>query len=851
MAGEIIQPGYNTQPAPLQNGAIPTYPTPSVAPIASNPLNTYSQVVGTMQANQNMRNQSQQMKRDQISFDEQQRESKLHARQLLLQQGATQEQLDTFDQTGRLPGEQAHQSFLQGIASSPIGQAIAHGFHAIHGLVHGPSSGIPAQGQASAAQAPAAQSPNQAPAAQGVQQGPPIPDGYMRGGVVTKPAFMTNKPVSVEATQTPAPKILAFAAGGPVPDGGLDAYAMSGAQAPPHAPTSPSSSGDSGGGAGMGAMASMAGSFFQDGGAVPDHPSGFGVVTGGVRGIQGFEKGGAVPATPAAAAPQVMSPQAAQLKFVQTVEDHAAHLHGLALNDAGHEPSAGGIPSTGPVPVPGVNAPDAAPAPQGATPAPAQGPTPAAPVAAPQAPPAAQGAPLTPEEKTATAAVASGARTDATALAGQVTTTPAAEGKPKSISAQDWDKSDQGIAAASAAAALAGHDGSAVAASLNANRNAWIQGHVLRWLSVANTQLLDTNKSPTERANAVQDAMKNAYYYIPDGQNLNITKDKNGQLTYQDPINPTGADGKPNMIPVDAAHIQMLGQAMLDPMNVQTTIQNIRMAQAQMYKEMQQGNAAAMTGQARVTTANSKAGEVNSTNYKNIGMTDAALIRSRAIANHLANLVSKTPNQDPELQKTAQIAADGFEKMAAGEVGTVPTQVPDTRPGHQGEMTPNTDPNAGKPFRDPTKIPAELKSLTPSQVMEGKAVAGEITIANRGKSAAEAQRLAALYMAGKTSAPSAPDPAGGKKPVANVHTDAATGDTWVWNKAMKKWETFKLSPQSAQQAASGGSVGPADPVAAAEVASNGGIAANSAPGADDNEARYASEDAQDRQLEGS
>ncbi len=115
MADTAPLPNFNTQPQPLNNGAIPTYPTGAVAPMASNPLNTYSQVMGTEQAGQNMRNQGQQMKRDQIAFQEQQTASRNHQAGLL-QPGT--EDFNKYKATGLLPGEQPHQSLIHNIGQA-------------------------------------------------------------------------------------------------------------------------------------------------------------------------------------------------------------------------------------------------------------------------------------------------------------------------------------------------------------------------------------------------------------------------------------------------------------------------------------------------------------------------------------------------------------------------------------------------------------------------------------------------------------------------------------------------------------------------------------------------------------
>lgn len=514
-------------------------------------------------------------------------------------------------------------------------------------------------------------------------------------------------------------------------------------------------------------------------------PGGMGVVGGAVHGISGFEDGGpipadqpapAVPPPPAAAAPPVDA-------AVPASSAHARAEAGRAIDEAhqlldNHTLDHNDVPKAAALAATAANS----ATPPGAS---AQG------VPAPQA--------------AATAQVAQQTAQNPDAQAGD----PGPASRPHSITPEQWDAYEKRKEYAVKMAAYAGEDPGQVRNALDASRNAWVQGGVLRYLSAANSNLLSGNQK------GVEQALKNAYYYLPDGRDLTIEKDKNGNLTYQDPMNPKTADGKPNMIPVDAAHIQMLGQAMLDPMAVQTTIQNAMSAHAKIQLEQAQSQAALLTGHGNEMKGHgiemggeARKDEVNSTNYNKFATGEAALIHANAIANHLKNVAAKMPNIDPEILKAANSASDQFDKQAAGEYGTIPLMVPDTRPGHQGEMTQNQDPNAGKPMRDPSKIPAELKDLTPSQQMEGRAVAGNITLANPRMPPAEAVRLAALYAAGKLAKPSGPKGKDGK-PGANVYTDTKTGDTHVWNKSMKKWEVFKLPLQSSQDLATTGSILPA------------------------------------------
>lgn len=529
---------------------------------------------------------------------------------------------------------------------------------------------------------------------------------------------------------------------------------------------------------------------FQSGGAIPE-PGGMGVVTGGVRGISGFEDGGPIPAEQTASAPPAaiaaapQAPGAAQADMVHQIDELHKDMHAHALGDDDVPNNQRGTP---------VAPPPAAPAAQGA---------------APQAP----ADPKVQAAQASAAAVANTAPSDP-AKTGVQTTSPSQEDKPHSIPTDKWQEWDSRIDKAVSSAALAGKDPGQVRQALEANRNAYVQGHVLRYLSSANVAALNGDQK------GVQAAMKNAYYYMPDGQELSFQKDKDGNLQYQDPINPTKIDANnntvPNMVPVDTAHIQMLGTAMLDPMNVQTTINNVRTNAAKIQLEHAQSQAALMTGQGNADKGagikmkgQSDLNRDAATNYHSFATGEASLIHANAIANHLKNVAAKMPNQDPAILKGSQDTADLFAKTAAGEYGSQPAMIADTRPGHQGEMTPNDPTVVGKPFRDATKIPVEMKDLNPSQLLEGQAVAGNIRLAQPTMPPAEAVRLAALYAYGKANKPNGTPKGPDGKPMANVHTDPKTGDTHVWNKSMKKWEAFKLPLQTSQDLATTGSILPA------------------------------------------
>jgi hypothetical protein len=513
---------------------------------------------------------------------------------------------------------------------------------------------------------------------------------------------------------------------------------------------------------------------------------GMGVVAGGTLGIPGFEDGGTIPGNQTAAVAQATPDPRADL--VKQVEDLHQDMLGHDLNGDDKPNNAQAIPAgQAPAPAPSDSAAPAAP-PSGSAPgpAPAQGaaPAPQSPaIPAPPPDPAAQ----------ATAAAVKTVATDPVAQSGQVTTTPAESGKPHSIPMEKWTEWDQKIDKAVAAAAAAGEDPGQVRQALLANRNAWVQGNVLKYASAANVALLNGDNKGVEKA------LKNMYYYVPDGQELNIKHGPDGQIMFQDPVKPFTDDGKPNMGPVTAQTIQLFGQAMLDPQTVNKTIMEARAAAAtaslkvaEAERDRQQGLAARDTGQGNLLKGSgidkegtARLQRVDAQNYKDLGETDAARIRANAIANRLSNTIHQN-KLDPQLLKGAMDASNMFENDVQGQKTTI-----------QGD--PSQNPNVGKTTRDPTK--STIPNATPEMVADGKAIAGQIFLgANGSMPAAEASRLAALAVQAKRSSTLKP---GEKKPTADMHTDPKTGQTWVWNKAARKWEKFMLAPTSAQDAASG------------------------------------------------
>lgn len=368
-----------------------------------------------------------------------------------------------------------------------------------------------------------------------------------------------------------------------------------------------------------------------------------------------------------------------------------------------------------------------------------------------------------------------------------------------SLSPQFWDDSDMRISKAVKAAALAGHDPNQVMQSLNSVRTSFIQGHVLRNLSSANVALMNGDNT------AVEKALRNVNYYLPDGEDLNIRKD-GGQLMYQNPMQPyLDANGQPtetktaqeNFIPVDAAHIQMLGTAMLDPMKVNDIITSARAAGAKRQLDMAKAGAAITTANAAATTAGAadmKArtdrSKAASAIYKDTSQGALNEAHARYYDDSIDLSIKKASAAGDKLAYTAgNDAAKAVYNLAQG----TPTTVPVT----DSEGNPSLSPAAGKSMRDPGKIPPEFQ-LKPEQLHNVAALAGEIGAANRGRIPAEqAAQIAAQVYGGVKKTHPGPD----GKPQGNVKISADRAQGWYWNGA--GWTPFKLSPDTGGVLATG------------------------------------------------
>lgn len=356
--------------------------------------------------------------------------------------------------------------------------------------------------------------------------------------------------------------------------------------------------------------------------------------------------------------------------------------------------------------------------------------------ALPEAPDTApDGTPIPPQAQ-ATTVAANAAATDPSANAGVPQEAPS-KGKAHSMTSADDDELENHILAASRAAALAGEDPVKVYQNLSAIKTAHYQGNILKNLNAAGVAL---QRGDTK---AVEQALKNVYYYFPDGQDLKLQHGENGQLLYQDPFAPTMDDGSPNMIPVDAAHIQMLGQAAVDSTKLQDTINASKNAAVERQTKLATAQAAIERGHAASREAAVKERLVPATIYHHLA--DAKLAEAKANTDSYRLRIAL--NAHGQMSKQQQTAANDAAAAAFALAQGLPTTVPVT----DAQGNPSLSPAAGKTIRDATKVPAYLKGLTPEQTVNVAGVAGQIAAANIGTMSKEqAVELAARMEQNRT-----------------------------------------------------------------------------------------------------
>jgi hypothetical protein len=368
--------------------------------------------------------------------------------------------------------------------------------------------------------------------------------------------------------------------------------------------------------------------------------------------------------------------------------------------------------------------------------------------------------------------------------------------QPHSITPEWWDHNDKMMAHAAAMAAYAGHDPDQVFQSLNHMRTSFVQGHMLRAASAASVALQNGDMK------AVEQNLRNMNYYLPDGKDLTIQKDADGNLMYQNPLqqfvdaqgNPTdspkGPDGKPNrpnMVPVDQAHIQLLGQAILDPMKVNDTLMATRAAVAKQRLEAAQTQAQLNNSTARLMIGKARYGEMPAINYRNLSQGDLDRAKAATAGYALSRWRATLAQQklDPSLLRGAGAAAAAVDDALLGPKTSVPVS--------DKNGDPSLSPAAGKTVHDSTRVPKELQNVDALEAGEMKAVAGDIFIANAhtGMSPTQAAQYAIQIRNAGRQSHKGPD--GKTYPNAYIHRES--GEAGIWDG--KQYRKFRIGQQSA------------------------------------------------------
>lgn len=373
---------------------------------------------------------------------------------------------------------------------------------------------------------------------------------------------------------------------------------------------------------------------------------------------------------------------------------------------------------------------------------------------------------------------------------------PAASGQPHSLSPGWYEQQDALALQAAGSAARAGHDPQSVYSALTNMTTSWLQTHIMREAGAAAVAVQSGDLKATEQA------LKNMYYYIPDGQELSTSK-VGGTLTYQDPLHPyldaqgqptdqASPGAKPNMIPVDAMHISMLAQAAANPAEIGGLIQNARIAQMKSQSErmtaqgaLDRGQGIQASGQAALGRAQASIARVPYENIKDYDDGQRALMQASTTKFALKGLAGL--RIDPSLIKNAQDAGSALDNLYLG-----PPTI-DQNP---------VSPNSGKVTHDVTRSAPGSQNMTGQEYAQAKSLATQLGAA--GVPSGQAAQLAdSARQNSRTSHAAAADTsplAGGKKSgsVPNVVIDHQGLHMWTG----KNWQTYPLADPNAALAAS-------------------------------------------------
>ncbi|HXS14410.1 MAG TPA: hypothetical protein VN734_17055 [Acidobacteriaceae bacterium] len=493
-------------------------------------------------------------------------------------------------------------------------------------------------------------------------------------------------------------------------------------------------------------------------------------------------------------------------KARDAVEGFFQHLHEHTLGENGKPNGPAALPTTTQTPD-NMAPPDTAAATKAATVAGQQ--------TAQQA--AASGAPPAQAQQVAQQAGQKAAGVTAMAVGQQQAQQDAASGGPQPIQPHSqttdyWEESNQRIAKAVHAAAMAGEDPSQVFQALNAMRTAHYQGQITRYLSGAYTSLMNGDEK------GVQTALKNVNYYLPNGQDIAFRKAtaadvkaglaaEPGALMFRNPMaSLTGPNGGgPEWQEVTAQHLQLLGQAALNPQTVQQTILSTYSAEAAAQAKLAAARGTELTGEGRYewglgmrTKAQADAQLVPVRKYLSFALGKKA----EAEANWFNDRAATTRGMMgpkvtfPALQTAQQNAIKAVDSQIQGAEMPQPAMVA----GPNGTMMPN--PNAGKSLHDPGTVGSLFKGLSNDQRVATERLAATFAGANVGvMNSVEAAELAArvVRMQGARVMPTHIDPAT-HKPANDIIFDPKQNTVHVW--VGNGWQNAYIQPNVSEAAIS-------------------------------------------------
>lgn len=519
---------------------------------------------------------------------------------------------------------------------------------------------------------------------------------------------------------------------------------------------------------------------------------------------------------------------------------------------AGAPPSGGAAPAASapatpsPIPNPAGAAPGAAPPQPGAGPSQPPGAQPggAAPVVGGQAPPQQPNV-----QQQATQVATKSVAANPEVQQGIPDKTPAQSELPHSMTPDQWQHMNLLKQKAVMAAARAGEDPAKVYESLTAMQNAHFQGQILKQLGTANVAFQNGDMK------AVEQALKNVNYYLPNGQDIQFRKAtaqdattdptvKPGDLMYKNPFyGMYGHEHDPEYTKIDSQHIQSLGAAALNPQTVQEAQLKSYSVQQEAQSNRIKAQGEFMTGQGRQLTGAASYGKMGLAQQSqdvDRRLKIAAGNKDQAEANWYNTRQPGGSTGQPKitmasLRSLQNDAASYTDRIVQGQPTTSPVMVKD----ETGQMTPNLSPGAGRAIPDASRIPAWATNgvdktgkpvpLTPEQQENVKVLGGQINSANAGlpgMNTPKAVELAARITHYQSHPTTHTDPATGKPAKDFVYDrDNGTAHVWVGN----AYENVYLKPNVADESGAGG--GPEAPPPGGNSAPGSGGGENEGPDA--------------------